>query len=52
MKCFVDPKPSPAQDDAWTKLRGALKDVFKKFGGGEAYLLWERGNFLTPDESE
>jgi hypothetical protein len=41
--------PQPSQD-AWTKLRGALKDVFAGFGGGEAYLRREREGFYTDKE--
>ena len=33
------------QLDAWMQLRGALKDVYAQFGGGEAYLLREREEF-------
>jgi hypothetical protein len=32
-------------DDAWRRLRGAMKDVFTEYGGGAAYLRAERGNF-------
>jgi len=32
-------------DDSWARLRGALKDVFATFGGGEAYLRAERSGF-------
>jgi hypothetical protein len=43
---FLDAQPSPAgQEDAWTRLRGALKDVFSELGGGEAYLRAERASF-------
>jgi hypothetical protein len=35
---------------AWEKLRGALKDVFAEYGGGEAYLRAERASFRDPDE--
>ena len=33
------------KDEAWSKLRGALKDVFSELGGGEKYLQAERSNF-------
>ena len=33
------------RQDAWNRLRGALKDVFAELGGGEAYLRDERENF-------
>jgi hypothetical protein len=43
---FLDALPSPTgQEDAWTRLRGALKDVFAELGGGEAYLRGERASF-------
>jgi hypothetical protein len=35
---------------AWEKLRGALKDVFAEYGGGEAYLRAERISFRDADE--
>lgn len=35
---------------AWEKLRGALKDVFATYGGGEAYLRAERVSFRDADE--
>ena len=41
------PKPDP-----WIRLRGALKDVFRELGGGEAYLRNERDNFYPPTESQ
>ncbi len=44
---FVD-TPSdrgPDRQDAWNRLRGALKDVFAEYGGGEAYLRAERASF-------
>ena len=34
----------------WEKLRGALKDVFAEYGGGEAYLRAERPSFRDADE--
>ena len=50
---FVDPEPSSdPSSDAWTRLRGALKDVFAELGGGEAYLRAERSNFYPPEERE
>jgi hypothetical protein len=42
---FLDARPSPAKQDAWDRLRGALKDVFAELGGGEAYLRAERASF-------
>ncbi len=52
---FVDTKSTPAkekEEDAWSRLRGALKDVFAELGGGEAYLRSERSNFYGPKEGE
>jgi len=42
---FVDAAASAKHEDPWTKLRGALKDVFAELHGGEAYLRAERRNF-------
>ena len=42
---FLDAKPSAAAQDPWERLRGALKDVYAEFGGGEAYLRAERASF-------
>lgn len=39
-----------SRQDAWEKLRGALKDVFAEYGGGEAYLRAERASFRDADE--
>jgi hypothetical protein len=36
------------RQDAWNRLRGALKDVFSELGGGESYLRNERANFYGP----
>jgi hypothetical protein len=33
------------QREAWMRLRGALKDVYAEYGGGEAYLRKERQDF-------
>jgi hypothetical protein len=50
---FVNAPQSAAQlDDSWTRLRGALKDVFSELGGGEAYLRAERSNFYPAKEEE
>jgi hypothetical protein len=45
-------KDSKAADreEAWKRLRGALKDVFAEYGGGEAYLRAERASFRDADE--
>jgi hypothetical protein len=45
LKTHPSSSPSPASKDAWTKLRGALKDVYAELGGGEAYLRAERSAF-------
>jgi len=37
-----------SRQDAWNRLRGALKDVFTELGGGENYLRNERANFYGP----
>jgi hypothetical protein len=42
---------SQQPEDSWTRLRGALKDVFAELGGGEAYLRAERSDFY-PKEKE
>jgi hypothetical protein len=42
---FANSSASAKSEDAWSKLRGALKDVFAELGGGEAYLRAERSNF-------
>ena len=46
---FVETKsPASPREDPWTKMRGALKDVFAELGGGETYLRNERSNFYPP----
>ena len=40
---------SARSEDAWSRLRGALKDVFEELGGGETYLRAERSNFYGPE---
>jgi hypothetical protein len=47
---FANSRVSATSEDAWSHLRGALKDVFAELGGGEAYLRAERSNFYGPDE--
>ena len=37
------------RQDAWNRLRGALRDVFAEYGGGEAYLRAERASFRDTD---
>ena len=39
-----------SREAAWERLRGALKDVFAEYGGGEAYLRSERASFRDADE--
>jgi hypothetical protein len=34
-----------ARQQAWLRLRGALKVVYAEYGGGEAYLRKERQEF-------
>ena len=36
------------RQDAWNRLRGALKDVFAELGGGENFLRNERADFYGP----
>ena len=48
---FVDQeRPSDGSVDAWSRLRGALKEVFAELGGGEAYLQAERSKFYAAEE--
>jgi hypothetical protein len=50
---FSQSEPAlPAEEDSWNSLRGALKDVFEKYAGGEAYLRAERDNFYPPKVDE
>ena len=42
--------PPDPSDDAWSRLRGTLREVFAELGGGEAYLRAERSNFYVPEE--
>ncbi|HEY7615241.1 MAG TPA: hypothetical protein VH744_00420 [Terriglobales bacterium] len=50
---FVETEQSSVKnEDAWSRLRGALKDVFSELGGGEAYLRAERNQFYPPEKSE
>jgi len=46
---FANPGTPAKSEDAWTKLRGVLKDVFAELGGGEAYLRRERDSFHGPE---
>ncbi|MFZ3265599.1 MAG: hypothetical protein WA172_16455 [Terriglobales bacterium] len=48
---FVDQEhPPDASVDAWSRLRGALKEVYAELGGGEAYLRAERSKFYAAEE--
>ena len=50
---FVDQEhPPDASVDAWSRLRGALKEAFAELGGGEAYLRAERSDFCAPKDRE
>ncbi|HXM67219.1 MAG TPA: hypothetical protein VN911_10845 [Candidatus Acidoferrum sp.] len=40
------------RQDAWNRLRGALREVFAEYGGGEAYLRAERASFRDADDQE
>ena len=52
---FVDAQKEAVKasdrQDAWNRLRGALKDVFAELGGGENYLRSERANFYGPGKN-
>ena len=48
-----DQEDQPDNDaDAWSRPRGALKEVFAELGGGEAYLQAERGQFYGDEEGK
>jgi hypothetical protein len=50
---FIDAKKAGSpKPDPWSELRGALKNVFRDLGGGEAYLRNERENFYPPTERQ
>jgi hypothetical protein len=50
---FIDQEVPPNPDsDAWLRLRGAMKDIFAEFGGGEEYLRSERSNFYSSKGQE
>ena len=50
---FIEESGSPrAEEDPWTRLRGALKDIFAELGGGENYLRKEREQFYSPGNDE
>jgi hypothetical protein len=39
-----------SRQEAWERLRGALKDVYAEYGGGEAYLRAVRASFRDADD--
>jgi hypothetical protein len=41
-----------SRQEAWNRLRGAMKDVFAEYGGGEAYLRAERASFRDADDEK
>jgi hypothetical protein len=41
-----------SRQEAWNRLRGAMKDVFAEYGGGEAYLRAERASFRDADDQK
>ena len=45
-------RASVKKEDAWSKLRGSMKDIFAEFGGGEVYLRAERSNFYSRKPTE
>lgn len=52
---FVDEGNSGKAVDrrqAWNRLRGAMKDIFAEYGGGEAYLRAERASFRDADDQK
>jgi hypothetical protein len=38
------------RQEAWERLRGALRDVYAEYGGGEAYLRAVRASFRDADD--
>jgi hypothetical protein len=49
---FVDKGLPAPKEDPWMRLRGTLKDVFAKLGGGEEYLRAERDQFHGSGQSK
>jgi hypothetical protein len=47
---LLESPPEAGGLDAWEQLRGALKDVYAEYGGGEAYLRAERASFRDASE--
>ena len=47
---IVNSSPKMDRQAAWNRLRGALKDVYAEYGGGEAYLRAERASFRDADD--
>ncbi len=48
---FLDAKTPADQEDSWSQLRGALRDIYAESGGGEAYLRAERTNFYPSEKN-
>jgi len=46
------PTTNQPPQDAWERLRGIAKDIYAEYGGGEAYLRYERESFDRSSESE
>lgn len=50
---FAAPRSaSDSEEDAWARLRGALRDAFAELGGGEKYIRAERKAFYSSQESK
>jgi hypothetical protein len=47
---LLESPPEGGGLDAWERLRGALKDVYAEYGGGEAYLRAERVSLRDASE--
>jgi hypothetical protein len=47
---LLESPPEAGGLDAWDRLRGALKDIYAEYGGGEAYLRVERASFRDASE--
>jgi len=49
---FIDASDRPQKEEAWSRLRGALREIFVEAGSGEAYLRNERDQFFRSRETE
>jgi hypothetical protein len=49
---FLEQRDPSDRRSALERLRGALKDVYAEYGGGEAYLRAERASFRDPSNPE